>query len=51
VVVLSAYLLYRGSGLSQESDDEIEASLQRIHEALARKEQQPASRQPAPRQS
>ncbi|MBV9280121.1 MAG: hypothetical protein JOZ41_08585 [Chloroflexi bacterium] len=34
VVILSAYLLYQGSGMSRGGDDEIEQGLQRIQQAL-----------------
>jgi hypothetical protein len=34
VVVGSTYLLYKGSGMSRGSDDEIEQALQRIQEAV-----------------
>ncbi|HZU13656.1 MAG TPA: DUF6766 family protein [Chloroflexota bacterium] len=41
VVIGSAYLLYKGSAMSKESDEEIEQALQRIQQTL---QQQPAER-------
>lgn len=43
-VILSAYLLYKGSNVSRGSDDEIEQALQRIKQALEGKQRtQPQS--------
>ena len=44
VVILSAYLLYKGSGMSRGGDDEIEQTLQRIEQTL---QERPAEQQPA----
>lgn len=49
-VILSAYLLYKGSGMSRGSDDEIEQALQRIDQTLKSK-QQPAAPESTPEQS
>lgn len=38
-VILSAYLLYKGSGMSRGSDDEIEKGLQRIQQAVQSRQQ------------
>ncbi len=45
-VILSAYLLFKGSGVSREDDDELEQTLQRIDQAL-RSDQAAIQPQPA----
>jgi Domain of unknown function (DUF6766) len=43
-VVLTSFLIHRGSHESRDSDDEMKAMLQRIEERLARIEGEPGSR-------